>query len=596
MAQLKLPIHRSLFATQRWRRMAVLGLVLLAVAATVGVMWWRACGLGLAAGLSACGAGREMAADNVADYGEMSGLGGYLTAVMAEMDNDALRAQAGYLAALAEDPDNIGLRLRVFDASLLEGDVATALRVARTLPVSEGQAMPALVRALGDAQAGNLKLAREELARVTKVAPDLLQFILLDSYMAVAQGVPVDEEVARLTKLEGPKPLQARKLYHIARMWRRAGEDDKALAALEDSNRMEESALFTTLMLGEMYEQRGEEAKAVALYDAFREKNPHIALLEDEAARVKAGRLAAAAEATLQDDMAMTLFDFGLLVWAQGAVVPARQLMNLALWLDGSNPYLLYYAGIVDEYAGDYATALRRYEVVGEDSPVWLATQVRKAESMFRLGQEREAMAMMAKLVRARPDVMVFHRSLAEMAFDAKNYRLAAKEYTVLIDAQKTLAAQPVVAVMYFARGASYERLGQFDKAVADLTLSLTLNPDNPSVLNYLGYMWADKGVNLPEATAMLQRALALSPTDGAIVDSLGWAYFKQKAYDKALPLLEKAADMTPDDATVNAHLGDIYSVLGRPIDARRQWRLALELVDDTDEPGLKRELMRKLK
>lgn len=525
-------------------------------------------------------------------YGDA--VAGYLRGVVAEMDGDSLRASAGYLATLAEDPDNLQLRMRVFESALLDGDVGNALRLARTLPLSEGQAMPALVRALGDAQAGTMKLAREELARVMKIAPDLLQFRLLDSYLALAEGVPVAEEVARLNALNGPQPLQARKLFHIARMWQRAGNETAALQALEKSNQLEEGALFTTLMLGKLYDQRGEAAKAQELYRVFREKNPQVVLLDDAMLREAAAMYPATS--SLQSDMALTLFDFGLLVWAQGAVVPARQLMNLALWLDGSNPYILYYAGIIDEYAGEHATALGRYDTIDDASPVWLAAQVRKAESLFKLERRREAMAMMQKLVKARPDVAAFHRSLGEMAFDNRNYRLAVREYSALIDSQDALASQPVVAVMYFARGASYERLGDFDKAAADLSLSLTLNPTNPNVLNYLGYMWADKGVNLPEATAMLQRALTLAPDDGAIVDSLGWAYFKQGATDKALAYLEKAADMTPDDATVNAHLGDVYKTLGRMAEARRQWQRALDLVDADDEPELKRGLLRKLR
>lgn len=586
--------------------MVIILLVLALLAGSVAFMMWRVMA-GMA--LATCGAGcsdaplqpriamvpLEVSASTVVEEdGFAEAVGGYLRGVVADMDGDSLRATAGYLATLAEDPDNLALRGRVFESSLLEGDVANALRLARTLPLSEGQAMPALVRALGDAQAGNMALAREELARVTKIAPDLLQFRLLESYLALAQGVPVAEEVARVQALAGPQPLQARKLYHVARMWQRAGNAQAARSALEESNRLEEGALFTTLMLGKIYEDSGEAPKAAELYRVFREKNPQVVLLDDVAMRQAADGYHA--NSTLQGDMALTLFDFGLLVWAQGAVVPARQLMNLALWLDGSNPYILYYAGIIDEYAGDHATALGRYNTIAESSPVWLAAQVRKAESLFKLDQRRDAMAMMQELARKRPDIPAFRRSLGEMAFDNRNYRLAVREYTALINSQKDLAAQPLVAVMYFARGASYERLGDFDKAAADLSLSLTLNPNNPSVLNYLGYMWADRGENLPEATAMLQRALTLAPDDGAIVDSLGWAYFKQGATDKALAYLEKAADMTPDDATVNSHLGDVYELLGRHAEARRQWQRALELWGEDDEPGLREQLRTKLK
>ena len=131
------------------------------------------------------------------------------------------------------------------------------------------------------------------------------------------------------------------------------------------------------------------------------------------------------------------------------------------------------------------------------------------------------------------------------------------------------------------ARAAARERLGRWPEAEADLQRALVLSPEQPDILNYLGYSWIDRGVRLQEGLAMIQRAVALRPASGAVIDSLGWAYFRLGDYAQALEHIERAVELQPADATLNDHLGDVYWRLGRRIEARFQWRRALSLAPD---------------
>lgn len=133
----------------------------------------------------------------------------------------------------------------------------------------------------------------------------------------------------------------------------------------------------------------------------------------------------------------------------------------------------------------------------------------------------------------------------------------------------------------------------QWPKAEADFLQALALEPDQPDVLNYLGYSWVEKGVNIDRARTMIEKALARRPTDGFIVDSLGWVYFRTGLYDKAVAEMERAIELAPEDATVNSHLGDVLAAVGRWDEARFQWQRALVF---NPEPDLKAELQRKLK
>jgi Flp pilus assembly protein TadD len=138
--------------------------------------------------------------------------------------------------------------------------------------------------------------------------------------------------------------------------------------------------------------------------------------------------------------------------------------------------------------------------------------------------------------------------------------------------------------VSYYFRGICYERSHQWPKAEADLQTALKLFPEQPHVLNYLGYSWIDQGVKLDEGMEMIKRAVQQRPDDGYIVDSLGWAYFRLGNYEEAVKQLERAIELKPEDPTINDHLGDAYWRVGRVLEARFQWAHARDLKPDPED------------
>ena len=121
-------------------------------------------------------------------------------------------------------------------------------------------------------------------------------------------------------------------------------------------------------------------------------------------------------------------------------------------------------------------------------------------------------------------------------------------------------------------------------EAEADMKKALELFPDQPLVLNYLGYSWIDQGVHLEEGMNMIRRAVEQRPDDGYIVDSLGWAYFRTGNYEEAVKNLERAVELKADDPTINDHLGDAYWRVGRTLEAHFQWSHAKDFNPDKDE------------
>jgi len=139
-------------------------------------------------------------------------------------------------------------------------------------------------------------------------------------------------------------------------------------------------------------------------------------------------------------------------------------------------------------------------------------------------------------------------------------------------------------SVYYYYRGICEERSKQWNKAEADMRKALEMQPEQPHVLNYLGYSWIDQGVNLDEGMKMIKRAVEQRPDDGYIVDSLGWAYYRIGNYEEGVKNLERAIDLKPEDPTINDHLGDAYWRVGRTLEAKFQWAHARDLKPEPDD------------
>ena len=136
---------------------------------------------------------------------------------------------------------------------------------------------------------------------------------------------------------------------------------------------------------------------------------------------------------------------------------------------------------------------------------------------------------------------------------------------------------------MLYARGITLERAKRWPEAEKDFLRALEFEPEQPFVLNYLGYSWIDQGLNLARAQDMIRRAVELRPNDGYIIDSLGWGYYRLGKFEEAVREIERAVQIRPEDPIINDHLGDVYWCVGRELEARYQWQRALSLGAETD-------------
>jgi tetratricopeptide (TPR) repeat protein len=193
-----------------------------------------------------------------------------------------------------------------------------------------------------------------------------------------------------------------------------------------------------------------------------------------------------------------------------------------------------------------------------------------EARALARGGRSDRAVVVMRDALAAHGDNVQAHLTLAEVLQDAK--RTAEADNVLAAAAEKF----PSDLTVPFQRGALLEQRRDYAAAEAAFRQVLERDPLHAAALNYLGYMLADRGQRLDEAVALVERALAIDPGNGAYLDSLGWAYFRQEKYDKAEPLLRQAAEQSPGNSVIQDHLGDVLWASGKRREAVEAWRRAL--------------------
>ncbi len=286
----------------------------------------------------------------------------------------------------------------------------------------------------------------------------------------------------------------------------------------------------------------------------------------------------------VQAGAAELFHSIGVALAREGTGDIATVFLQLGMYLDPAADVIdLVYAQMLDA-AGQHELANVIYDKLPANSPLKPMAVVRVAENLDALGDPDEALRRLGNIVATNPGDLEALSVLGDLQRGAKQYAEAADTYS------KALAVSggesPADWRFYYVRGISYERAKEWPKAESDFKKALALNPNQPQVLNYLGYSWVDQGTNLLPALEMIRRAVAAAPNDGYIIDSLGWAYYRLGRFDDAVKQLELAVQLRSTDPEINDHLGDAYWQAGRRLEARFQWNIAASV----DEEGAVKE------
>ena len=513
---------------------------------------------------------RRPAVASAAAVEPQGSFGPYLAGRFAAGESDTRVAADQLLDALGRDPDQAEVLRRAFTAAVMDGR-AEAARLARRLPDDQ---LAVLLLAGADAQAGRWERAEAKLRALPRQgAGQVLQPVLV-AWAQAGRGA-TDAALATLKpwtedgRLRGVAGLHAAMIADLAN---RPRDSERLLrAALAETP---EPSLRTATIAAGILARAGQAADGAALFDRMTGGADDAALAAGPS--VRAAALGGRAVASATEGMAEAEVALGAALRAQGLPELSLVLARLALRLrPGFGPAVLLSAeALADERHWDGAAAA--LDAVSPADGLAPLVALRRAVLLDGAGRTDEALATLRALGAAQPLAPQPAARRGDILRARNRFADAAEAYA------EAIARMPAGASsawsLHYARGIALERSGRWADAEPAFQRALALSPDQPYVLNYLGYTWADRGENLAEARRMLESASAQRPNDGNIADSLGWAMFRQGDLPGALRTLERAAELESRSATVNDHLGDVYWASGRRTEARFQWGRALDL------------------
>jgi tetratricopeptide (TPR) repeat protein len=526
--------------------------------------------------LSACAAADPSTGTLPSRGGEPANgmFGAFLDGQFAMGQADPAEAATFYLRALAADPSNAELTQQAFVACALSGRQEAA-QLARQLP--DNQAAQLL---LGDieARAGNWEAAEQRFRALPRQGLTQLLQPLLVAWAQAGSG-RTDAAIATLRPLMDGQRFRGVYTLHAAMILDLAGNNAEAghYYALAQSE-FPGLDLRLTQVLASWQVRSGHPADAMHLLNQLALNAPYLAIAlpglnADSHRRVVTRATDGIAEAYLalagalrqQDagDFAMLLLRFSLDLRPD---FTAARLMAADLLTSQDHP--------------DFA--LQMLAPVADDDPLGAPARLQRAALEDRLGHTDEAMSELARMSKDYPDSPLPDAQIGDMLRQKNRFADAVAAYDRAIDRVKTPDRDDWL--LYYSRGIAYDRSHQWPKAQADFEHALALAPDQPAVLNYLGYSWADADKHLPEARQMIDKAVQARPNDGAIVDSLGWVLLREGDTKAAVSTLERAVELEPQDPTINGHLGDAYWAAGRQLEATYQWRRALTLNPEPED------------
>ena len=529
-------------------------------------------------------------------FGISSLSGTYLAGRHAGRERDMEAAAAYFGRALARDPDNPVLIERTFIHELSVGNMARAEELAEAvLDVSSEHRMARVVLGLRAARDNRHQEARDHFEAAAFTPLGELTSGLLTAW-SIAQEGKLDEALAALDVLQSQDAFGTFRLLHTGLIAAHLGDHARAGQAYAEAYERAGSSLRVVQAYGTFLERTGRGREAAEIYDHFLTTSQRSPLIEMARARVDAGELPEPFIGTATEGMAESMFSLANVMLAEQSMDLALIYGQLALSLKPGFDVAQVLLGEIHEDAEHYEKAIEAYEAIPEDSPLWPSAEIQIATNLDRLEKFDEALARIDGVIAERPDHYDAFIARGNLMRLHEKWSEAAVEYSRALELVGTPEREHWT-VVYF-RAISHERAGEWELAEADFRTALRLEPDHPSVLNYLGYSLVDQGLKLDEAMNMVEKAVELRPNDGYIVDSLGWAHYKLGNYEEAVTHLERAISLgcgdhqCSSDPVINDHLGDAYWRVGREIEARFQWSHAR---DSDPEPEDLAEIERKL-
>ncbi len=514
-----------------------------------------------------------------------SATGSFLAAQHATNLNDYEFAATYYTRALARDSGNVDLMEQAVIYKVAAGRVREAVPIARQLVSKNPEhRIGQLVLVADNLRKSEYEKAAARLENFASESFNVITSQLLKGWTEQGRG---DAEAAQeaFDELSGQNLFGYFGRYHAALLAATGDDVEAADKAFKTAIGDDTPSVRMAEAYGRFLERAGRSDEAAEIYGEAMAAAPNDPVLKAALDRATSGKAKKPAllVSNAQEGVAEAMFGLaGAFAREDGGVRLSLVYVQLALALNPEMEAARLLLGNVMEAQQRWEAAAETYAVIPEDSPYYRTAQIGRADALGRIDQIDEALATLTELEETFPEEVNLPIARGDLLRRAERYEEAGVAYDRAIELIDE--PEPRHWSLFYARGVTRERTGDWDNAEADLKKALEFRPNQAHVLNYLGYSWIEQGKNLEEARGMIERAVEVRPDDGYITDSLGWVQYRLGDFEEAVKTMERAVELNPTDPVINDHYGDTLWSVGRRLEARFQWKRALSFKPDDEE------------
>lgn len=543
------------------------------------------CLVALAAVLASGSAGATSSAPDFAAQAELSSpagnyLAGRTAAGLRDMDAAATFLRSA-LQAAPKDPELLDRTFRIVVAS---GDIDKGVALAeRLVAVDPSNRLGRLALAIRAIKARQFATARTQLGQALRgPMPDVVS-VLVTAWAWQGSG-DTTRALKEADSLRGNDLIAVFRDLHAGLIAEAGGKLQEAEKRLKAAYEGDQNHYVVVDAYGRLLARTGREDEALKVYRELATKMSRNSRLAATIEKLEKGEKLPPLVASAKEGAAEALFTFGQMANRGEAAEIGLIYLNLALHLAPQHELALLTLADLLESIGQHDEAIAVYGRVPDSSSFSADASLRVAINLAASERLAEAEKQLRATIAKNKNDIDAIVALGNLLHREKKYKEAAEVFTQAVDS----IAEPTKSdwSLFFARGVAYDAAKDWKHAEKDLLVAVELDPEQAVALNYLGYSWVDRGVNYERGMDLIKKAVELRPNDGDIVDSLGWAYYRQGKYPEATTELERAVELKPQSWEINDHLGDVYWKTGRKLEAKFQWLHALSLEIEDEKRG----------
>ena len=435
---------------------------------------------------------------------------------------------------------------------------------------------------VSDIKEKKINSALTRLKKIQKSSYERFSVPIIEAWLIALEKKNLQKAKKKLNELEKDFSINGLRNFNLALIHEFFNKNDEALIYYQKSiNAFTQPSYRLVEISANAFERNGDFDKAKEIYNKFLSSSNDYLLVENALQRIENKIIPNKLIVNLNDAIAELYSTIASSFRSDFTNSFSIIYSYFSLYLKEDFEVAQLYLAELLENNSSYKQANVLYEKIRPSSNFYWHSKLKKARNLELLGDNKKSILILEEMSNEKKDRYDSLKLLGDIYRNYDKYGKAIKFYNEAILRIKNIG--PEHWDLLYSRGMAYERNDQWKLAEKDFLKILEFRPDEPDVLNYLGYSWIEKDINLDQAKKFILKAVNLRPRDPYIVDSLGWAYYNLKEYNKAVEELERAVSLKPTDPIINDHLGDAYLKVNRELEALYQWKKAIQFNSEED-------------